>query len=82
MMTRWHQIGAFSPFFRAHGHLDTKRREVYLFDDPYRSIMREAIRIRYTLLPVFYTSFYEATLTGAPILRCVSSSSSASKKRS
>ncbi|GAA5975399.1 hypothetical protein JCM11641_004253 [Rhodosporidiobolus odoratus] len=69
MITRWHQIGTFSPFFRAHGHIDTKRREVYLFDDPYRSNMRDAIRLRYSLLPVFYTSFYEANLRGIPILR-------------
>ncbi|GAA5895979.1 hypothetical protein JCM6882_005578 [Rhodosporidiobolus microsporus] len=69
MMTRWHQIGTFSPFFRAHGHIDTKRREVYLWDEPYRSIMREAIRLRYQLLPVFYTSFYEASLTGVPVLK-------------
>ncbi|GAA5828886.1 hypothetical protein JCM11251_005908 [Rhodosporidiobolus azoricus] len=69
MMTRWHQIGTWSPFFRAHGHIDTKRREVYLWDEPYRSIMREAIRIRYQLLPVFYTSFYEASLTGVPVLK-------------
>ncbi|GAA5935275.1 hypothetical protein JCM10213_003991 [Rhodosporidiobolus nylandii] len=69
MMTRWHQIGAFSPFFRAHGHIDTKRREVYLWDEPYRSIMRDAIRLRYQLLPAFYTAFYEASLTGVPIMR-------------
>ncbi|GAA6028173.1 hypothetical protein JCM8097_006897 [Rhodosporidiobolus ruineniae] len=69
MITRWHQVGAFSPFFRAHGHIDTKRREVYLWDEPYRSIMRDAIKLRYSLLPAFYTAFYEASLTGVPILR-------------
>ncbi|GAA5833625.1 hypothetical protein JCM9279_001580 [Rhodotorula babjevae] len=69
MMTRWHQVGTFSPFFRAHGHIDTKRREVYLYDQPYQGIMRDAIRLRYSLLPVLYTAFYENTLSGAPILR-------------
>lgn len=69
MMTRWHQIGAFSPFFRAHGHIDTKRREVYLFDQPYQGIMRDAIRLRHSLLPTFYTAFYEHSLAGLPILR-------------
>lgn len=69
MMTRWHQIGAFSPFFRAHGHIDTKRREVYLFDQPYQGIMRDAIRLRYSLLPVFYTAFYETSKSGMPIMR-------------
>lgn len=71
MMTRWHQVGTFSPFFRAHGHIDTKRREVYLYDQPYQGIMRDAIRLRYSLLPVLYTAFYENTLSGVPTLRCV-----------
>lgn len=26
------QAGAFQPFMRAHAHLDTKRREPYLFE--------------------------------------------------
>ncbi|GAA5874605.1 hypothetical protein JCM16303_002920 [Sporobolomyces ruberrimus] len=69
MMTRWHQVGAFSPFFRAHGHIDTKRREVYLWDQPYQGIMRDAIRLRYSLLPAMYTAFYESSLSGVPILR-------------
>ncbi|SGY21788.1 BQ5605_C016g08274 [Microbotryum silenes-dioicae] len=69
MMTRWYQVGALSPFFRAHGHLDTKRREPYLFAEPYRSMMRESIRLRYKILPAMYTAFYEASRTGIPILR-------------
>ncbi|KAM0791314.1 hypothetical protein ACM66B_005786 [Microbotryomycetes sp. NB124-2] len=69
MLVRWYQVGAFSPFFRAHGHIDTKRREPYLFEQPYQGYMRDAIRLRYTLLPALYTAFYEASLTGKPILR-------------
>ncbi|GAA6001422.1 hypothetical protein JCM10207_006659 [Rhodosporidiobolus poonsookiae] len=69
LMTRWHQVGAFSPFFRAHGHIDTKRREVFLWDQPYQGIMRDAIRLRYSILPQFYTEFYETSLTGLPIMR-------------
>ncbi|KAM0750382.1 hypothetical protein T439DRAFT_326351 [Meredithblackwellia eburnea MCA 4105] len=68
MMVRWYQVGAFSPFFRAHGHIDTKRREPYLFDQPYQGYMRDAIRLRYSLIPALYTAFYESRLTGSPIL--------------
>lgn len=71
MMVRWYQVGAFSPFFRAHGHIDTKRREPYLFEQPIQSYIRDAIRLRYTILPAMYTAFYEASLTGIPILRSV-----------
>jgi len=31
LLTRWYQLGTYYPFFRGHGHLDTKRREPWLF---------------------------------------------------
>jgi alpha-glucosidase (family GH31 glycosyl hydrolase) len=27
LLVRWYQCGAYTPFFRAHAHLDTERRE-------------------------------------------------------
>lgn len=69
MLVRWYQVGAFNPFFRAHAHIDTKRREPYLLDDPYKTMIKEVIRLRYTLLPVWYTAFHEATVNGMPIVR-------------
>ncbi|KAI5480797.1 glycoside hydrolase family 31 protein [Pseudohyphozyma bogoriensis] len=69
MMVRWYQVGAFSPFFRAHGHIDTKRREPYLFDQPHQGYMRDAVRLRYSILPTMYTAFFDASKTGIPILR-------------
>lgn len=71
LLTRWYQAGIWYPFFRAHAHIDSRRREPYLIGDPFTSYIRDAIRLRYKLLPVFYTSFYEATLTGAPVLKPV-----------
>lgn len=69
MLVRWYQLGAFFPFFRAHAHIDTKRREPYLLDEPYKSILRDTLRLRYKLLPVWYTAFHETSVTGAPVLR-------------
>jgi alpha 1,3-glucosidase len=54
---------------RAHAHLDTKRREPYLFDEPERGMLRDAVRRRYVFLPYWYSLFYEATLTGVPPMR-------------
>lgn len=71
MLVRWYVVGAFNPFFRAHAHIDTKRREPYLLDDPYKSIVRDILRLRYKLLPIWYTAFREASVTGIPVLRCV-----------
>lgn len=69
LLIRWYQMGAFSPFFRAHAHLDTKRREPWLFGEETKTIIRDAIRLRYKMLPYWYTVFLEHTRTGKPILR-------------
>ena len=69
LLTRWYQVGAFQPFFRGHAHIDTKRREPWLFGEPFTSIIRESIRTRYALMPYFYTLFREANLTGMPVMR-------------
>jgi mannosyl-oligosaccharide alpha-1,3-glucosidase len=69
MLVRWYQVGAFNPFFRGHGHIDTKRREPYLLDQPYRNIVKDALRLRYRLLPVWYTAFRETSVTGIPVVR-------------
>lgn len=69
LLTRWYQAGAFYPFMRAHAHIDTRRREPYLAGEPYTQIIAQAIRLRYSLLPAWYTAFHEASTTGAPILR-------------
>lgn len=69
LLTRWYQAGAFYPFFRGHAHIDAKRREPYLAGEPYTSIIRDAIRLRYSLLPAWYTAFHRASWEGMPILR-------------
>ena len=71
MLVRWYQVGVFAPFFRAHGHIDTKRREPYLLEEPYKSIVRDILRLRYSLLPVWYTAAREASAAGVPSIRCV-----------
>lgn len=63
------QAGAYQPFFRAHSHHETKRREPWLFDNEYKMLIREAIRARYALLPLWYTLFFENERTGVPPMR-------------
>lgn len=68
ILVRWYQAGAFMPFFRAHAHIDTKRREPYLFEEPIRSHLRSALRLRYSLLPTWYTAFRNAATKGYPVI--------------
>lgn len=69
LLARWYQAGAFYPFFRAHAHLDARRREPYLLGTPYTEVVTQAIRLRYSLLPAWYTAFHEAHTAGLPIVR-------------
>ncbi|KAF9737126.1 hypothetical protein PMIN06_001887 [Paraphaeosphaeria minitans] len=69
LLTRWYQAGIYYPFFRGHAHIDTRRREPYIPGAPYTEIITQALRLRYQLLPVWYTAFREAHTTGAPIVR-------------
>jgi len=63
------QAAAFQPFFRSHAHIDTKRREPWLFSTGEMSLIRAAVRSRYALLPFWYTLFYEQDQTGVPPMR-------------
>lgn len=69
MFIRWYQAGAFLPFYRAHSHMDTKRREPWLYDTETTELVREVIRKRYSFLPLWYTLFYQHNITGAPVTR-------------
>uniref|UniRef100_A0A1I7UN54 Glucosidase II subunit alpha n=1 Tax=Caenorhabditis tropicalis TaxID=1561998 RepID=A0A1I7UN54_9PELO len=69
LLSRWYQTGAFQPFFRAHAHIDTRRREPWLFSEQTQNIIRDALRTRYALLPYWYTLFQQHTETGVPPMR-------------
>jgi len=57
LLTRWYQLGAYYPFFRGHAHLETQRREPWLFGPETTGRIRHAIRSRYAMLPYMYTLF-------------------------
>lgn len=68
LVVRWYQAGLWYPFFRAHAHLDSARREPYLFEPKIRSIIRDSIRLRYSLLPTFYSAFHQSSVNGTAIM--------------
>lgn len=69
LFTRWIQLGTFSPFMRAHSAGDTAVREPWSFGEPFTSINRKFIELRYQLLPYLYSVFWEHHRYGFPILR-------------
>jgi len=59
------------PFFRTHSAVFVPRREPWSYGASYERANRATIRLRYQLLPVLYTAFYQHAQTGAPVVRPV-----------
>jgi len=69
LYTRWIQLGAFIPYFRNHTALNTKASEPWSFGEDVLDISRNYISLRYQLLPYLYSTFYESTQNGLPVMR-------------
>lgn len=69
LLTRWTQVGAFTPYFRNHSAMDTVRQEPWAFGQPYEDIIKKYIELRYQWLPHFYNLFVETTKTGLSVMR-------------
>uniref|UniRef100_A0A7S1PU63 Glucosidase II subunit alpha n=1 Tax=Neobodo designis TaxID=312471 RepID=A0A7S1PU63_NEODS len=69
LLVRWYQTAIFTPFFRGHAHLETKRREPWLFGEEATTRIRNAIALRYALLPYLYTTFFQAHDEGFTVMR-------------
>jgi len=69
LLARWTQVGALTPLFRNHSSVDTPRQEPWLSGEEVERICREAIELRYRLLPYLYTLLQEMATRGTPIMR-------------
>ncbi len=69
LLTRWTQLGSVMPFFRNHTCVGSRSQEPWAFGEPYTSINRRYIRLRYELLPQIYSLFYQMSSTGVPVWR-------------
>ncbi len=69
LYTRWMELGAFTPFFRGHSAINQKDKEPWAFGEEVEEWVRNIISLRYKLLPFLYNEFYDASVTGLPIMR-------------
>ncbi|MFZ6689398.1 TIM-barrel domain-containing protein [Undibacterium sp. SXout11W] len=51
------------------GWSKAERKHPWWFDEPYRSINRDYLKLKMRLMPYMYTYAHEAALTGAPLVR-------------
>ena len=66
---RWFQLATFLPFFRTHSAIGTKPREPWVFGEPYTSIIRNFLELRYKLLPYLYSLSWKTSQSGTPPIR-------------
>ncbi|MEW5859925.1 MAG: glycoside hydrolase family 31 protein [Cyanobacteriota bacterium] len=66
---RWFQMASFLTFCRTHSANNVKPRTPWSYGGSVLSIVREFLRLRYRLIPYFYTLAWEATQTGHPPIR-------------
>lgn len=65
---RWFQMACFFTFCRTHSSNNAEHRTPWMYGEPTVSLIREALRLRYRMLPYFYTLAWETAQTGvAPV---------------
>ncbi|PNV78890.1 MAG: alpha-glucosidase [Dictyoglomus turgidum] len=69
LFVRWIELGIFYPFFRNHSELNTRSQEPWAFSKEVEEISKEYIKLRYRLIPYFYSLFWEAKEKGIPLIR-------------
>lgn len=77
LYTRWIQFATFTPIFKPHGtaledydkSIKSIPSEPCFQQEPYKSIVRNYINLRYQLLPYNYSLSYEQAVLGKPLMR-------------
>jgi alpha-glucosidase len=66
---RWMQYGVLTPFCRNHSEIGNVDQYAWALGDVIEALVRDAIRLRYRLMPYLYATFMRAAETGAPVQR-------------
>lgn len=69
LLSRWVQVGCFTPLFRNHSTIHSRDQEPWAFDKETEDINRKYIKLRYKLLPYLYDLMFKGEETGLPVMR-------------
>jgi alpha-glucosidase len=70
LCNRWMQLSAFFTFYRNHNVLGAISQEAYVWSSVAKAT-RDAMHIRFQLLPYIYTLMYQAHTAGSPVMRAL-----------
>jgi alpha-glucosidase (family GH31 glycosyl hydrolase) len=68
LYVRWLQYGVFNPIFRPHAQSDVASEPIFRSDWA-KNLAKNAIELRYSMLPYNYSMAYENSQTGIPLMR-------------
>lgn len=69
LFLRWMQYGTLTPFCRNHSEIGNVDQYAWAFGPVVEALVRDAIRLRYRLMPYLYAAFWHASQTGEPVQR-------------
>ncbi|AGK98646.1 glycoside hydrolase family 31 protein [Clostridium pasteurianum] len=69
LLSRWVQVGCFTPLFRNHSSIMTRDQEPWAFDKQTEDINRKYIKLRYKLIPYLYDTLWKQKSSGLPLIR-------------
>lgn len=70
LYARWLQYGVFQPIYRPHAQEEVPAEPVFRSDKA-KALAKQAIELRYKLLPYNYNLVFENNQTGAPLMRAL-----------
>lgn len=71
LFARWTQYAALTPFCRNHSMIGQRDQYPWSFGAAVEKVARDAVTLRYRLLPYLYSAFVQAAATGAPVQRAL-----------
>jgi alpha-glucosidase len=60
LVIRWMQLGIFSPLYRNHSAWGTRNQEPWAFDEDTENIMKNTLKIRYSLITYAYSEYMKS----------------------
>lgn len=69
LLARWYQAACLAPFCRNHCDAASRDQYPWSFGPEVEEVCRDALRLRYQLMPYLYSTFIQASQSGLPVMR-------------